>query len=58
MWAKLLPLTDNRENTVSEHLRGMSDDMVGKNRDGTWEALAGPVSPDIPLGKNRSRALL
>jgi hypothetical protein len=28
----------------------MSDDMVGKNRDGTWEALAGPERPNIPLG--------
>ena len=24
-------------------LRGMSDDMDGKIRDGTWEALAGPT---------------
>jgi len=29
-----------------------------KDRNGTWEALASPVSPDIPLGKNRRRALL
>jgi hypothetical protein len=36
----------------------MSDDMVGKNRNGTWEALAGPERPDTPLGENRRRALL
>jgi len=28
----------------------MSDDMVGKNRNGTWEALAGPDRPNMPLG--------
>jgi hypothetical protein len=27
-------------------LRGMSDDMAGKSRDGTWEALADPLSPE------------
>lgn len=31
-------------------LRGISDDMVRKNRNGTWEALAGPVLPEIPIG--------
>jgi hypothetical protein len=31
-------------------LRGISDDMAGKNRNGTWEALAGPALPDTPLG--------
>jgi hypothetical protein len=41
-----------------QHLRGMSDDMDGKNRNGTWEALAGPERPDIPLGEIRRRALL
>jgi hypothetical protein len=41
---------ENREKTVMRRLRGMSDDMVGKNRNGTWEALAGPVRPDMPLG--------
>jgi hypothetical protein len=30
----------------------MSDDMVGKNRNGTWEALAGPERPDTPLGRS------
>jgi hypothetical protein len=35
----------------------MSDDMVGQNRDGTWEALAGPVRLNTPLEENRSRAL-
>jgi hypothetical protein len=28
----------------------MSDDMVGQNRNGTWEALAGPERPNTPLG--------
>jgi hypothetical protein len=28
----------------------MSDDMVGQNRNGTWEALAGPVRPKTSLG--------
>jgi len=32
----------NREDAAMWHLRGMSDDMDGKNRNGTWEALAGP----------------
>jgi len=36
----------------------MSDDMVGKNRNGTWEALAGPERPDTPLGEIRRSALL
>jgi hypothetical protein len=36
----------------------MSDDMVGKNRNGTWEALAGLEGPDTPLGENKRRALL
>jgi hypothetical protein len=35
-------MTESREKTDMGHLRGMSDDMVGQNRDGTWEALAGP----------------
>ena len=30
----------------------MSDDMDGKNRNGTWEALAGPERPDTPLGRS------
>jgi hypothetical protein len=34
-----------------QHLRSISDDMVGKNRNGTWEALAGPVEPNTPLGR-------
>jgi hypothetical protein len=44
-------MVENREETANRRLRGMSDDMVGKNRDGTWEALAGPVRPNMPLGK-------
>jgi len=36
----------------------MSDDMDGKNRNGTWETLAGPERPDMPLGEIRRRALL
>jgi hypothetical protein len=36
----------------------MSDDMVGKIGNGTWEALAGPERPDKPLGEIRRRALL
>ena len=51
-------ITENREKTVMGHLRGMSDDMVGQNRNGTWEALAGPERPNTPLGEHRSRALL
>ena len=35
-------MAENRESTVMGRLRGMSDDMVGQNRNGTWEALAGP----------------
>ena len=35
-----------------EHLRGMSDDMVGQNRNGTWETLAGPEQPNTPLGRS------
>jgi hypothetical protein len=34
--------TEDRENTVVGRLRGISDDMVGQIRNGTWEALAGP----------------
>jgi len=49
---------ENRENTAMQHLRGMSDDMVGKNRNGTWETLAGPERPDTSLGEIRRRALL
>jgi hypothetical protein len=49
---------ESRENTSSRRrFRGASDDMVGKNRNGTWETLTDPERPDIPLGKNRSRAL-
>jgi len=47
----------NREDAAMWHLRGMSDDMDGKNRNGTWEALAGPERPNTPLGEDRSRAL-
>jgi hypothetical protein len=43
-------MIENREKLVMGRLRGMSDDMVGQNRNGTWEALAGPVRPDTPLG--------
>jgi hypothetical protein len=50
-------MTEDRENTVVGRLRGMSDDMVGQIRDGTWEALAGPTRPDTPLGECRRRAL-
>ena len=50
-------MIENRERAIMGRLRGMSDDMVGQNRDGTWEALAGPVRPNTPLGKNRRRAL-
>jgi hypothetical protein len=28
---------------IMHRLRGISDDMAGKNRNGTWEALAGPA---------------
>ena len=49
---------ESRENTSSRgRLRGVSDDMVGKGRNGTWETLADPEEPNTPLGKNRSRAL-
>ena len=41
----------NRGIGGQRHLRGMSDDMAGKNRDGTWEALAGP-EPNTPNGKS------
>jgi hypothetical protein len=40
------------------YLRGMSDDMVGKNRNGTWEALAGPVRSNTPLGKQEKGPLI
>jgi hypothetical protein len=36
-------MTEDRGNTVVGRLRGISDDMVGQIRDGTWEALAGPA---------------
>ena len=49
---------ESKENTSSRRrLRGASDDMVGKIRNGTLETLADPEEPNIPLGKNRSRAL-
>jgi hypothetical protein len=48
---------ENREKMVMERLRGMSDEMLGKTRDGTWGALAGPVRPDMPLEEIRRRAL-
>jgi hypothetical protein len=49
---------ESRENTSSRRrLRGVSDDMVGKSRNGTWETLPDPDEPNTPLGKNRSRAL-
>jgi hypothetical protein len=51
-------VTENRGKTVMRRLRGMSDDMDGQNRNGTWEALVGPASPDIPLGKNRKQSPL
>jgi hypothetical protein len=51
-------MIEDRERTVMGRLRGMSDDMDGKIRDGTWEALAGPERPNTPLGEIRSRALL
>ena len=51
-------MTENRENTDMRRLRGMSDDMVGQNRNGTWEALAGPVRPNTPLGDDGKRDLL
>jgi hypothetical protein len=50
-------MIENREKTVMGRLRGTSDDMVGKNRNGTWEVLASPARPDTPLGKSRRRAL-
>ena len=40
------------------HFRGMSDDMAGKNRNGTWEALAGPERPDTPLGDQEKSPLI
>jgi hypothetical protein len=52
----------NREDVSKEktsstrRLRGASDDMVGKNRNGTWETLTDPDKPNTPLGKRRSRA--
>jgi hypothetical protein len=33
---------ENREKTIMRRLQGMSDDMVGKNRNGTWGAFPGP----------------
>jgi hypothetical protein len=36
----------------------MSDDMAGKNSNGTWEAFAGPERLNTPLEENRRRALL
>lgn len=49
---------ESKGNTSSRRrLRGVSDDMVGKNRNGTWETLTDPDEPKTPLGKNRSRAL-
>lgn len=48
---------ENREPTAMQRLRGMSDDMDGKNRNGTWETLADPERPDTPLGEIRRRAL-
>jgi hypothetical protein len=51
-------MSENREKTVMGRLRGMSDDMVGENRNGTWEALAGPAKPNTPIGESRRRALL
>ena len=46
-----------RENMGMGHLRGISDDMVGQIRDGTWEALAGPARLNMPLERSRRRAL-
>jgi hypothetical protein len=43
---------ESRENTSStRRLRGASDDMVGKNRNGTWETLADPGNPILHLGR-------
>jgi hypothetical protein len=35
-------MTESREKTDMGRLRGISDGMAGQNRNGTWEALAGP----------------
>jgi hypothetical protein len=35
-------MTESREKTEMRRLRGMGDDMVGQNRNGTWKALVGP----------------
>ena len=51
-------MIENREKTVMWHLRGTSDDMAGKNRSGTWETLAGPALPNIPLGQGQERSPL
>jgi hypothetical protein len=59
--------TEDRENTVVGRLRGMSDDMVGQIRNGTWEALAGPdetqyatwgEQEESPLIRKRKRGKL
>jgi hypothetical protein len=42
-------MTESRGNTAMGRLRGMSDDMVGQNRNGTLEALAGPARLNTPL---------
>ena len=42
----------SRENTGMQHLRGISDEMVGQNRNHTWEALAGPGDPTCHSGRS------
>jgi hypothetical protein len=51
-------MAENRESTVMGRLRGISDDMVTQNRNGTWEALAGPEETRHATRENRRRALL
>ncbi len=51
-------MTEGREKTVMGRLRGMSDDMVGQIRNGTWEALAGRARLTMPRERSGRRALL
>jgi hypothetical protein len=60
LWAKSCcrETGEQRIHGLMRRLRGVSDDMAGQIRNGTWETLADPDEPNMPLGEVWRRAFL
>jgi len=60
LWAKSCyrETGEQRIHGRMRRLRGVSDDMVGQIRNGTWETLTGPDKSNMPLGEVWKRAFL